>query len=186
MDNAFYIFLAVAYLVFYIFRAANKRNQQKQGQRPVDTSQTGQAPAPVQPRNSKNVFDILREEIEGRQPSPPPTPQASPEPMDYDPFKENRDANDALMARRKAEKMREEAERQHYSEERIVQEFIRTHSQGKAISHHTHDYFDPLTEKLKSPRQVDRAKKHPITRLLRGRKNIRNALILREVLDRKH
>lgn len=72
----------------------------------------------------------------------------------------------------------------HFSEERIVAEYKRAHAQGKTIEHHTHDYFDPETDQNKS--RAGEAKKMRKTnrRALLQTKNIKRAIIMKEILDR--
>ena len=72
----------------------------------------------------------------------------------------------------------------HFSETRLVQEFKRTHAQGKTIAHHTHDYFDPELDKQKSRRAEARKKKIAARKAMFSASNMKKAMILKEVLDR--
>ena len=72
----------------------------------------------------------------------------------------------------------------HFSETRLVREFERTHAQGKTIAHHTHDYFDPEQDKQKSRRAEARKKRIAARKAMFSSRNMKKAMILKEVLDR--
>ena len=72
----------------------------------------------------------------------------------------------------------------HFSETRLVEEFKRTHAQGKTIAHHTHDYFDPELDKQKSRRAEARKKRIAARKAMFSSNNMKKAMILKEVLDR--
>lgn len=208
MENFFYVAIAIAYLVYYLIRAKNA-NQDKKINTPAAK------PRPVQPppvprtvqeqqsdrreaeyrkreadqqknrqsqqrstatptTRSKSAFEILRDELEGRRPRPE---APKPEPMEQDPFLERESRYEKTVSRRRDD--------DHFSETRLVEEYKRQHAQGKQLVHHTHNYFDAKTDGLKSKMQITRKKTHPIAKLMKGRENVRNAIILKEILDRK-
>lgn len=76
------------------------------------------------------------------------------------------------------------AEANHFSEERLVDEFRRTHAQGKTIKHHVHDYFDEEKDRSKSRGLEARKKKHFVVRALRKKNGFKQAVVLAEILKR--
>lgn len=78
----------------------------------------------------------------------------------------------------------EREEQNHFSEERLVEEFIRTHKAGKTIAHHTHDYFDPATDQNTSRTQDAKKRRRVARKNLFQKKNIRRAIIMKEIMDR--
>lgn len=75
-------------------------------------------------------------------------------------------------------------EEDHFSEARLVEEFTRTHSQGKTIAHHTHDYFDPETDQSRSRLGEARRKRNLARRSLVNKTSIRQAMVLNAILER--
>jgi hypothetical protein len=162
-------------------RNSESRQREQAQQRNRDT-QSHQRNAPPtdntdNTRRSKSAFDILREELEGRNPRQQPR---QPEPMERDPFLEE----ESPRTRRQAPKPVVRRDN-HFSEVELVEEYKRQHAQGKQLTHHTHDYFDPKKDGLKGKMQIARKKKHPINKLLKGKENLRNAILLKEIIERK-
>lgn len=77
----------------------------------------------------------------------------------------------------------------HFSETRIVEEYKRQHAQGKAITHHTHNYTtdeSAYAEEAFGEKEIQRKKSHPVMTHFKNRKNLRNAFIFSEVMRRKY
>lgn len=72
----------------------------------------------------------------------------------------------------------------HYSEERLAKEFERTHSQGKPLEHHLHNLGAGLMEE--DTRKHLAEKPHPIRKLMKNPETLRNAIIINEILQKKH
>lgn len=209
MENFFYVAIAIAYLVYYLIRAKNANQDAKKRPTPVAPRPEEQATRTISeqqsdrrnaesrqrqieqqqnrnvqhrdttttPNREKSVFEILREELEGRN----PRQQApTPEPMERDPFLDQEASSQRYNSSRSSH-----LDDDHFSEERLIEDYKRQHAKGKQIVHHTHDYFNAETDGLKGITKISRKKTHPITKLTKGKTNIRNAVILKEVLDRK-
>ncbi|MEM1000134.1 MAG: hypothetical protein AAGN35_23970 [Bacteroidota bacterium] len=176
MDNYLYIILVVVYVIFYVLRTIGKNAKDNRPVNRPDAKRPQTADPAPKAGGRRSVFDILRDEIEGRPETqsspPPPTPQT----MTYDPFVEQRHPESDLE--------HDASEANHFSEDRLIAEFEQARAEGRSIRHYTHDYFDPNTDKLKGRREMRRAKTHPMAKLMRGKKGIRNAVILREIIDR--
>lgn len=78
----------------------------------------------------------------------------------------------------------EALEPDHFSETELVKEYQRRHRQGKTLRHHTHDYFDPEKDQSKG-RALEAKRKRAATRkALLKTKNIKHAIIMKQILDR--
>lgn len=77
----------------------------------------------------------------------------------------------------------------HYSETRLVEEYKKQHAQGKALTHHTHNYTvdeSAYAESAFGEKEIKRKKAHPVMAHFKNRKNLRNAFIFSEVMNRKY
>jgi hypothetical protein len=92
-----------------------------------------------------------------------------------------------------------EAQRGHYDEEALTEEYTVTHDQGKTVSHHKHQLFDPTKDRKKAVhlrestggagrakgRTERKVKKvHPIAKALATPGGRRQAMVLSEILKR--
>lgn len=167
MGGVIYVIIAIAYIIYSVTKSGNKK---KQGEN---------SPPPTRPaQKRKNVFDILREEIERQQQGQTRETHEQPAPVTRpripDPF---------LEEERKTTYYNPTPD--HFSERALVAEYKRQHAKGKTIEHHTHDYFDEEKDAQISPMKRHRAQPHPMAKLLKGKKNVRNAIVLREILNKK-
>ncbi len=72
----------------------------------------------------------------------------------------------------------------HFSETALVDRYLRRHSQGKTLKHHTHDYFDPEKDRSKSRAKEAQKRRTINRRKLLKTKNIKRAVIMKQILDR--
>lgn len=117
--------------------------------------------------NPNSVQSLIQDALSGRRPNsgPPPVP---------------------ARRRQSRNKEVEQAESGHFSEERLIEEFRRTHERGQTIQHHTHDYFDEEKDSQKSRSLEARKKVHPIVKVLRQKGGKKNAILMAEIMKRKY
>ena len=143
-------------LLFRIIRAANKANANRP-RRPQSITQQSSPPS-VQGM----IQDALRGRLGG---TPPPVPRRRQKPRNPEV---------------------EQAESGHFSEERLIDEYRRTHNKGQTIKHHTHDYFDEEKDAQKSRQLAARKAQHPLLKAMRKKGGMKQAILMGIILEKKH
>lgn len=142
-------------ILFRIIRAANKQGANRP-QRPQ-----GQATPPT---SISSVQSMIQEAVRRAGGTPPPVPN-----------KRKKARNPEV----------EQAESGHFSEERLIDEYRRTHEKGQTIQHHTHDYFDEEIDAQKSRQLEARKAKHPLLNAMRKKGGMKKAVLMGIILERK-
>lgn len=156
MESSFItILIIVGYVAWFLLRSFQKQARENQAR--GESSDNSE-------NNSDNFFDTLRRALEAQ--TAQNQPQSRPAPQVSTPVVEDVDSD-------------------HFSEERIVAEYTRTHAEGKTISHHTHDYFDETKDAQVSRRQKARKAKHPLMKKIKGPNGLRDAILLSEIMKRR-
>lgn len=177
MEFIFYIIIGVVVLLRFLI--SNKQEQaKKNARRPVRNA----------PAKGKRVsmLEGLLEDFLGAQPQSPKSKAQGQRPPAVPQQGRRSTQRQRLTVPEWKSEVQKERENNHFSEESLAEEFRRLHGKGKTLKHHTHDYFDPLKDRQVASRH-DRAshRKHPLAKKLRSKKNVRDAFIMAELLERK-
>ncbi len=185
-DFLFEIIIAVGIIIAIIrsvIRSSKPSNRNRPTRPPSVPGQGNRRSNERPPAIFGNMADFVQRKIDeqversrrAESASPPPLPANRPV---------RRSGPPEVRRQATVSKTRSHTEPDHFSESRLVEEFTRTHSQGKTIQHHIHDYFDPKKDQSQSRSAMKRKKRLAARRAMFSSKSIKQAVILNEILNR--
>lgn len=186
MKFSIYLLIGAVYVVWMVVRAIRRQQQQQLGKRGGQTTNNSG-------NTGQNFFDNPFQSTAGEPVGPSQKgrsleTQSQPVSTITHPFLEARSM---------------EAQKSHYDEELLVEEYTRTHAQGKTVAHHKHKLFDEKKDRKKavhlssstrnakskkadSTKRPERRekKRHPVLAAIREKGGLRQAVIMAEILKR--
>ncbi|MCB9230341.1 MAG: hypothetical protein H6581_01650 [Bacteroidia bacterium] len=197
----FIIYLVIFLIVggIQVIKAMNKdKNAPAKGK----VKQFNRNPSPNPPQSQREIYkqlglEDLYEQLQNKKPAGEKQ-AAQPKAKDELTLREQRKIREAQAQKQKeAEEARKEAElrkNQHFAEQNVIREIETAHAQGKEFEHHTHNYLSEGEDIYKKSFEADLnktegkvvRKEHPLKKALTNSRDLRNAIVMKEIFDKKY
>lgn len=184
-----YIVVGLGYLIWAGIRAASKKSEQGNKASQINEKDKGISLAQSSDKESRKNLSVneLIERLTQIRTDEPKKPAAKAEKHWLD-MEENE--KEEVFLTNEIDSARES----HYSEDNLIEQYNRSHAAGKPIPHHSHstpalEELDLADVGMKFDYDAERPPQrhiNPLMDKLKDKKRLREAFILKEILDRKY